>query len=1071
MSRLEFRVLGPVEALHGGQRLDIGHPRQRAVLAVLLLDLNHVVSAQQLIDRVWGEDPPVTVRNVLYGYVAGLRTALVRAAAGNCMLARRAGGYVLAADEDQLDLCWFRRLAVQARAADRDEDAAQQLSEALALWRGEALTGLGGPWLEGVRQALSRQRMDAVACANDIRLRQGEHAALAGELSELIARNPADERLAGQLILALYRSGRPGEALRWFERTRLRLADELGADAGPELQALHRQILAEDPALAFPGRVGRQSELTPRELPADVEGFAGRAGQLAALDRLLAVPASESGPVGRAGDSTVRTKSTVVISALSGTAGVGKTALAIRWAHRAAERFPDGQLYVTLRGYDPAAPVPASEALAGFLRALGVASADIPPHTEERAARYRSLVAGRRILVVIDNARSAEQVRPLLPGTASCVTVVTSRDSLAGLVARDGAWRLELDLMPEPDAVGLLRELIGARVDEEPAAAALLAAQCARLPLALRLAAELAVSRPEVPLADLARQLADQRIRLDLLDAGGDSQSAVRAVFSWSYRQLTTDMARAFRQLGLHPGASVEPNAAAALLQTSPVTARRLLDQLARASLMQAAGPGRYGMHDLLRSYARELAASQDGEQESAAALARLVDYYLHAAAAAMDALLPGERSRRPELRPPALPAGVPADNAAALPWLDAEWFCLGAVIAEASARGWAGKATQLADTLSWYLLTSGHAPEALRIYDDVLHAAVRSADRASEAIMLARIGAVCSYQGRSRDAASHLQRALTIYRDIGDQAGQARALTGLGDIGPRPKDGPDPVSCYRRAAAIYRRTGDLAGQVTALTGLACGLTAQGLHQEAARQFHRALQLSHDFGQPEHRLHALCHLSLFEIQLGRYQQADAHLREYLALCRGTGNRNGEALALADLAWIDLEQDRLSRARQGNLRALAQCDEVGDHRIRIFVLANLGVTETRLGRHEEAAGHQRQALELAQASHNRECEADALNGLGELCRATGHPDQAIRHHTRALDLASQLGYQPEQARAHEGLGHCHQASGDHQAAHRHWQQALTCYRTLGAPHAARVHDILTADQPTQAQRHH
>src|SRR5215472_6158356 len=338
-----------------------------------------------------------------------------------------------------------------------------------------------------------------------------------------------------------------------------------------------------------PGRPGGpvRSGLVPRQLPADVGAFTGRTVELAELDWLL--PDAAAGPVTDA-------VGPVVISAVSGTAGVGKTALAVRWAHRAAAHFPDGQLYVNLRGYDPDQPVSAGEALAGFLRALGVAGQDIPPGEAERAARYRSLVAGRRLLVVLDNAATVEQVRPLLPGSPSAMVVVTSRDSLAGLVARDGARRLDLGLLPAADAVALLRVLIGQRAEADPAAARMLADRCARLPLALRVAAELAVARPDTPLAELAAELADEGERLALLDAGGDPRGAVASVFSWSYRHLDPGAARMFRLLGLHPGPDWDRYAAAALGGTGVAEAGRLLNALARAHLIAPAGPGRYGL-------------------------------------------------------------------------------------------------------------------------------------------------------------------------------------------------------------------------------------------------------------------------------------------------------------------------------------------------------------------------------------------------------------------------------------------------------------------------------------------
>jgi hypothetical protein len=492
--------------------------------------------------------------------------------------------------------------------------------------------------------------------------------------------------------------------------------------------------------------------VVPRQLPGAVAHFAGRVNELAALNRLL--------------DDAGRTApGTVVISALAGTAGVGKTALAVHWAHQVAKRFPDGQLYVNLRGYDPRQPVPATDALAGFLRSLGVPGPDIPPEADERAARYRSLLADKQMLIMLDNARSAEQVRPLLPGTPACTVLVTSRDALVGLVVGDGATRLDLDVLPMEDAVTLLRALIGARVDAEPDAAAKLAGQCCRVPLALRVAAELTASSPSASLATLTGELADLRTRLDLLDADGDPRTQVRTMFSWSYRHLDTDTARTFRLLGLHPGPHVEPYATAALTGTGVAQARQALEMLARAHLIQPASLGRYGMHDLLRSYARELAIAEDDDNRQAA-LTRLFDYYLHSAAAAMDTLLPAERRRRPRIPRPATPVPPVPDPVAARAWLDAERATLVAVAAHTAAHGWSGHATLLAAILAAYLGSGGHHSEALTIFSHALSAARRTGDRVAEAAVLNEIGRVGWEQGRLQQATADHRRALALSRE-----------------------------------------------------------------------------------------------------------------------------------------------------------------------------------------------------------------------------------------------------------------------------------------------------------------
>ena len=599
---LRIQLLGPVRAWRGERELELGGPRRRALLG-MLAHARQAVSRGALIDGLWGSEPPASAENSVHVYIAGLRRVLEprRAPRAPSQFLTGAGdGYRLRLAPGTLDTEVLGQRMADARrlVAEDPAAAARALDAALGLWQGASLAGIPGSWAEIERARLDELRQTATADRIDLMLTLGSHHEALAELAALIRQHPLRERFHGQLMLALYRCGRQADALGAFARARRALADQLGIDPGPALRRLHQQILTADPALDLPQPGGRvRRALVPRELPADVDRFTGRSAELAELDQLLAAG-------GGADRDTATAAGAALICVVAGTAGVGKTALAVHWGHRVRDAFPGGQLYVDLRGYDPGKPVTAAGALAGSLRALGVADQDIPADVGERAACYRSLLDGRRALVVLDNAASVEQVRPLLPGTPSCVVVVTSRDSLPGLVARHGARRLGLDLLPAGDAVGLLRELIGERVAADPVAAATLAAQCARLPLALRVAAELAAAGPDMDLAELAGELADQQRRLDLLDAGGDPRTAVRAVFSWSYRRLPADVARAFRLIGLHPGPDLDTFAAAALTGTSAQQAADLLRQLARGHLIHRAAPGRYAMHDLLRAYA-----------------------------------------------------------------------------------------------------------------------------------------------------------------------------------------------------------------------------------------------------------------------------------------------------------------------------------------------------------------------------------------------------------------------------------------------------------------------------------
>jgi tetratricopeptide (TPR) repeat protein len=805
-----------------------------------------------------------------------------------------------------------------------------------------------------------------------------------------------------------------------------RLAEALGlrgeargefvAAAGRRLAAGAMSGPQRRPVRADGGRV------VPRQLPGPVGQFAGREAELAALTGLL--EGADSSPA-------------AVISAIGGTAGVGKTALAVHWAHQVAERFPDGQLYVNLRGYDAGDPVPATDALAGFLRALGVAGQDIPGDLDERAAAYRSLAAGQRMLVLLDNARQVEQVRPLLPGSPACVTVVTSRDALAGLVAADGALRLEVDLLPLGEAASLLRGLIGRRADDEPDAVVALATQCCRLPLALRVAAELAAASPDVPLAVLAGELADLQHRLDVLETGGDERTAVRSVFTWSYRHLDPDAARLFWLLGLHPGLDLDVHAAAALAAATVAAARRMLDVLARAHLTQPAGPGRHAMHDLLRAYARELAWAEGSEDEQQAAMTRLFDYYLHAAATAMDTLFPAERHRRPRIPPPATPAPALAGAAEARAWLDGNLANLAATAAYAADRGWPGHAIRLSATLSRYLAGGSRFPEAAVIHAHALAAAHATGDRAGQATALSNLSQIDLHYGRGQQAANRLRQALALFREAGDQAGEARVLNNLATVEAQ----------------------------------------QGRYRQAGQHHQQALQLYLATGNQTGAARALHGLGDMDLRMGRYQRASDHLQQALVLCRETGDRVNQAYVTAGIGDLSLRLGRYRQAASHLTRALAMFRETQDRTGEAWVLAHLGAAELGEGRGQLAVDYHQQAVALARGNKDRFGEAEALNGLGEAYLATSQPGKARTAHSRALKLAAQTSDRFEQARAHAGLARSQHASGDPARALSHGHQALALYTDLGTPEASQIraqladghHEVSATPVPPQTRR--
>jgi DNA-binding SARP family transcriptional activator/Tfp pilus assembly protein PilF len=962
-----FGILGPLLVRDGESVISVPAGRHRALLAVLLLHAGRVVNADTLAEIVWDGAPPAGAGITLRSHVSRLRQVLGPNA--GTRVVTRYPGYLIEAKEGEVDLLRFRRLYREGGTAVRAghwAQAAETLGEALATWRGAPLADIPGellhrdevPRLEQLRLQVQEWQIEAG-------LHLGRHGELVADLQSLTAAHPMRERLVAQLMLAQYRCGRQAEALATYQHARRVLVHELGAEPGAELRDLHQRILAGDPLLEAPSpasaMTGGAGPSVPRQLPAPVAHFAGRSAELAALTRMLDRPAGSRAEMPEA----------IVISAIGGTAGVGKTALAVHWAHQVADRFPDGQLYVNLRGYDPGQPVPATEALSGFLRALGMPGQDIAATESDRSAQYRSLTADRRMLVMLDNASEVEQVRPLLPGSPACMVVVTSRDSLAGLVARDGAQRMDLDLLPAGDAVGLLRVMIGTRVDADPGAAEMLAGRCCRLPLALRVAGELAVARPAVPLAELARELTDQQRRLDLLDAGGDPRTAVRAVFSWSYRHLDDDAAHAFRLLGLHPGPDLDCHAADALTGAGLENARRLLDRLARAHLIQVVTPGRYGMHDLLRAYACQLAASEATEEERRAALTRLFGYYLHTAATAADTLYPREGRQRGKVPRPdgaVQPVSEPATPATARRWLDAERETLVSVAVYAADHGWPGHATGLAAALSRYLDTGSHYAEAVTIHASARKAARQADDRAAEASALNGLGLVDSRQGRHEQAAGHFEMALALCRQTGDRSGEIRALVNLGLVDSR----------------------------------------QGRHEQAAGHFEMALALCRQTGDRTSEIRALVNLGLADLRRARHNQAADHLQEALALCREAGDLTPRGYALTTLGLLHTGQGRYQQAAEYHQQALTLFRQVGDRSGEANTLNGLGELFLAVGRPDDCRAHHTMALGEARDIGDRYEQARAYDGLARAFDAEGADEEAERYWKLALPIYIQLG---------------------------------------------------------------
>jgi DNA-binding SARP family transcriptional activator/Flp pilus assembly protein TadD len=961
---MEFGMLGPLVVSHDGVPMPVAGGKQRVVLATLLLAANQVVPVDDLVDVLWPVRPPPSARVTAQNYVKRLRHAL--AGDGHARIGTQPGGYRIQVRDDELDVSRFAGLVAAARAdvkAGDWERASAGAARALALWRGEPLVDVASDVLrEREAGRLAELRLQALETRFDAELSLGHHAEVLPELRQCVSAHPLREEPRAFLMLALYRCGRQADALEIYQDARRTLVEAIGAEPGARLRDLQQRILAADPGLdrrsAVPLSETPPETSVPHELPTTSTNFTGRAGELTALTRLL-----ESG----AGD----TSGSVSVLVITGSPGIGKTALALCWAHRIADRFPDGQLYVNLRGYDPDQPVTAAEALAGFLRALGVPGVDISADVAERAASYRTLLTGRQVLVVLDNAAHVDQIRPLLPAADGCHVLVTSRDSLAGLIAGDGARRLTLDLLPLDDAMALLEALIGDRVAADRPGAAALAGQCARLPLALRIAAEIAVARPGITLADLAGELASQRKRrLDLLDGTKDRHTMVRTVFSWSYRELDPGVARGFSLAGTHPGPDFDRFAFAALTAGTPELAATTLDELTRAHLIQPAGHARHGMHDLLRAYASERAHEDhdNGQDTVQAALTRLFDYYLGTASAAMDLLYPAERHRRPGsltrhgfIRPLDGPDAARA-------WLDAERTCLAAVTEYAWSHGWPDHTTRIAFTLLSYLDHGGYFAEARAIHDSAQRAARQAGDQGTEAVALCNLGIVDFRQGRYEQAAGHFGRALTLFREAGDDIGCGRACNNLAMI-----DG-------------YQGRFDRAGQ-----RLADALAWQ---RKAGDRFGVARTLSN--------------LGIWADHQGDYERASHYHERALALCAQIRDQTGEGLSLSALGEIRLRSGDHDEAVGNYQRALALFGETGNRHGEIVARDGLGAAFLASGQLAEARDQYTTALDLATANGEVYEQARAHDGLARYWQARPDSEQARRHWQAALARYISIG---------------------------------------------------------------
>jgi DNA-binding SARP family transcriptional activator/tetratricopeptide (TPR) repeat protein len=831
-----------------------------------------VVSVDRIVDGLWGEDPPASARTIVHGYVSRLRRVLVSVAgpdSRSAQLLTRAPGYELRVEESRVDLFRARRLLDAARG-QTSARRAELLRTATGLWRGAVPVN---PPTDSVALELAELRLVIIAERIEADLELGRHAELVGELRNLVRTHPFDEVLAGQLIRALYRAGQRADALETYRTFQRRVADELGIDPGPQLRELHESLLRDDPTLretpAGNGQSAPQmaNPVVPAQLPPAASAFTGRGAELAWLNQLA--------------DDRDTVATTVAV--ITGAAGVGKSALAVTWGRQAMARFPDGVLFAGLRGFQAnQPPLDAADVLPRFLLALGMRAAELPADPDEQGALYRSLLAGRRMLVVLDDARDSEHVRPLLPGGSGSLVLVTSRRRLDGLVARSGARLLPLTTLPAGPATRLISDAADmAGVPITVRQAADLAQLCDHLPLALRVVAARLAVQPGRTVDSLVAELSDERTRLAALDLE-DADTSVRAALDVSYRGLHPAIGGAFRMLGLVPGPTVDPHAVAALCGTDVVAARRRLRSLAEASLLAETGAQRYVMHDLVRLHAKGLARTELTDTETADALDRLLDYYLCACDHARRLLHPPRddldfRALHPRI---ALPTLVSAGQA--LDWFDAEWPNLSELLRATVSAGRHRHAWQLVLLTSHFLTTRS-------TYSDWSHwgltglASARAAgDTEGEVLMLIVLATARSRYGRAAEALEDAQLALRLATELGDSRHIYAALGNVGSCLFEQGRHREALHCDQESYRLAVRTGDVWAQAHALNNMSQVERQIGQRDEATAHVRGAIALFDEIGDIGHRRLAVNNLIELCLDLGRLDEAETLARQALA---------------------------------------------------------------------------------------------------------------------------------------------------------------------------------------------
>lgn len=970
---MRSRVLGPVEVwVDVAWRAPSGR-LQRTLLGLLLARVGQPVSSDLLVTELWGEGRDEQASARLQVHVHRLRKLL----GDPDLLVTVDGGYRLDLDQDDVDWRVFDRLADAVLAAEPGAPSrAEQAREALALWRGEAFAGLDDAVCAGVRDRLVERRLAVAEALYADEVASGGHGAVLADLATLAAEHPLRESVQALLMDALHQTGRQGEALEVFRRTRERLVDELGADPSPQLLDMHDRVLT-GTAMSLPGA----APTVPAQLPAAPSRLDGRAGAVDVLDSLLL------------GRGTPEPEGTRRIVVLCGSAGVGKTALALSWAHRRREDFPEGQLFADLRGFSPGDPARVENLLDGFLRALGADPSGLHG-VEERSAQFRSMVVGRRLLVLLDNARSVEQVRPLLPGSETVRVIVTSRQALQGLAVRDGAERVGLGVLDPKEARAMLVSLVGDRLPPEWVPR--LAKRCGHLPLALRVAAE----QVRIEAAEVIRRLDGGDPALDVLDATDDPTTSAREMFSWSYEALSPGAARLFRALGAMPGPSADLGALVALSGMDETQTRTAAGELTRAHLADLVN-GRWSQHDLLAEYAAERARHEEAVEVRVRGLARLLAHYAEQAGQARAWLgrTGGEQSF--------------TTDEEALTWFEHNRTSMVAAIEQAP-PGCERSVLDLAENLRDHLRDGAHVDHARRVCEAAVLAARVLDDPAAESMSENAMGTSLVRQGRLEQAAEHHRRAAVLGRSAGDLVREAAAVSNLGVTQQMAGHSGRAMQSYRRSLELCLQAGDLQRARIPTANLAAVLVEFAEYSEDPDQLHEGINLLEDLlesarDNDDRRSMAFGHFNLAEAraQQGRHAEAREHARAGLTLAQTIGDivNVGEGFEL--VGTLDLEAGDPIRARQAFTEAREMARRSEDR--HLLILTSLGLARAAVD--TDPPGSLRlfeEAGALARRYGRAFLEARALRGEAEARHRAGLAG-AVRRLERAVALLEECDH--------------------------------------------------------------